>query len=68
MTIYSVSDVHIKYFEEADDVARREIFLKFLESIKSDADILILNGDIFDLWIEWKDKCIPEYMPIIEKL
>jgi UDP-2,3-diacylglucosamine hydrolase len=68
MIIYAVSDVHIKYNENQDDLERKNIFVRFLESIHADADVLILNGDIFDLWIEWKYIQIAAYFPVIRQL
>ncbi len=68
MKVYSVSDVHIKYIENDDDLARKGRFIEFLDTILYDADVLILNGDIFDLWIEWSKVSISAYIPVIAKL
>jgi len=68
MNIYVLSDSHIKYQENAEDQERRYKVLQFLESIKSDAALLVLNGDIFDLWYDWNTSIIKEYFPILKKL
>ncbi|MDA3814674.1 MAG: UDP-2,3-diacylglucosamine diphosphatase, partial [Candidatus Cloacimonetes bacterium] len=61
MNVYIASDFHLKFVENAEDKKRREKVLSFLDSIKDDADLLILNGDIFDLWFVWKKFIIKGY-------
>jgi len=39
-----------QFVENIEDTKRRKNVIDFLESINDDADLLILNGDIFDLW------------------
>jgi len=68
MKVYIASDFHLKFEENAEDTKRRERVLSFLDSIKDDADLLILNGDIFDLWFVWKKFIIKGYFPILHKL
>ncbi|GHT03323.1 UDP-2,3-diacylglucosamine hydrolase [Bacteroidia bacterium] len=56
--IYFASDVHLgsSLFEPALAVERR--FVRWLDSIKSDAEAIYLLGDIFDFWFEYK-KVVP---------
>ena len=68
MKVYIASDFHLKFKENAEDTKRRDNVLSFLDSIKDDADLLILNGDIFDLWFVWKKFIIKGYFPILLKL
>ena len=68
LNIYIASDFHLKFHENEDDKERRFRVLAFLDSIKDDADILILNGDIFDLWYVWKQVIIKKYFDIYKKL
>jgi UDP-2,3-diacylglucosamine hydrolase len=63
-----VSDAHIKFNETQEDAQRRSRFLSFLNSLKGNTDLLVLNGDIFDLWIEWKHVIIKEYFPLLTTL
>ncbi|MCF7911989.1 MAG: UDP-2,3-diacylglucosamine diphosphatase [Candidatus Cloacimonetes bacterium] len=60
-----VSDAHIKFNETQEDAERRSRFLSFLNSLKGNTDLLVLNGDIFDLWIAWKHVIIKEYFPLL---
>ncbi len=52
--IYFASDIHLgsDVFEAPLEVERR--FVRWLESIKNDAKVLYLLGDIFDFWYEYK--------------
>ncbi len=68
MKVISVSDVHIKYIESEDDLLRKQRFISFLKSISNDVDVLILNGDIFDLWIEWELVSITSYSTVVSIL
>ncbi|NQT65831.1 MAG: UDP-2,3-diacylglucosamine diphosphatase [FCB group bacterium] len=68
MNVYIASDFHLKFTENAEDLQRRKKVIDFLDSIKEDADLLILNGDIFDLWFVWKKFIIKGYFPILLKL
>ena len=63
-----VSDAHIKFNETQEDAQRRSRFLSFLNSLKGHTDLLVLNGDIFDLWVEWKHVIIKEYLPLLTTL
>ena len=68
MKVYIASDFHLKFAENSEDIKRRERVIDFLDSIKDDANLLILNGDIFDLWFVWKKFIIKGYFPLIFKL
>jgi len=63
-----VSDAHIKFNENQEDIQRRKRFLDFLHSLKGNTDILVLNGDIFDLWLAWKHVIIKEYFSLLTAL
>ncbi len=47
---YVISDAHLGV---ADRDAER-LLLSFLRSIRADAKSLVINGDLFDFWYEWK--------------
>jgi len=67
MNIYIASDFHLKFHENSEDKKRRETVIRFLDSIKHDCDLLILNGDIFDLWFDWDTVIIKGYFRILRK-
>lgn len=68
MNVYIASDFHLKFVENSEDIKRRKKVINFLDSIKDDADLLILNGDVFDLWYVWKKFIIKGYFPLLFKL
>ncbi len=68
MNVYIASDFHLKFVENSEDTKRRIKVIEFLDSINDDADLLILNGDIFDLWFVWKKFIIKGYFPLLLKL
>ncbi len=68
MRVIITSDFHLKSQESAEDRERRIRVLKFLDSLIDSTDLLILNGDIFDLWFPWNNVIIKGYFPILKKL
>ncbi len=56
--IYFASDLHLGLFPIEKSAERERLFVKWLDSIKHDAQALILLGDIFDFWYEYR-KVIP---------
>lgn len=68
MKIIVISDTHIKFDENAEDKARRERVSSFLQNLPHDTDLLVLNGDIFDLWFDWNSVIIAGYYDFIHEL
>lgn len=52
--IYFVSDVHLGFFKREKDALREKLLLDFFDSIKLDASTLVIVGDLFDYWFEYK--------------
>ena len=69
MRICIVSDVHYKYHSfEATDLTVQKRFLSFLDFAIGRYDLLVLCGDIFDLYNEYKHVIIREYFGIYHRL
>ncbi len=68
MKIVVISDTHIKFQENKEDKARRERVTCFLQQLPQDTDLLVLNGDIFDLWFDWNNVIIAGYYDFIHEL
>ena len=66
MRVFMASDFHLQIIDNQNE--RQIKVLKFLDSLIGNADLLILNGDIFDFWIVWKNAIIKQYFPILKKL
>ena len=52
--IYFSSDNHLGAPTHAESLPREKIFVKWLDSIKQDAEVIFLLGDLFDFWFEYK--------------
>jgi len=70
MKILILSDIHYKFApRDSDDHRNLEIILRFLTTaLDEHYDLLILNGDIFDLWFDWKRTIIKQYFPLLKRL
>ena len=67
MRICAVSDVHYKYsLNTPEDQAQNHRVLAFFRSIVGEYDLLVLNGDIFDLWFDWKFCLIKQHFPLLK--
>jgi len=57
--IYFASDIHLGLPSYKKSLEREKLFVKWLDEIKNDAQEIILLGDIFDFWFEYK-RAIPK--------
>jgi UDP-2,3-diacylglucosamine hydrolase len=57
--IYFISDFHLGAPDNASSLQREKKIVRFLDSIKHDASIIFLLGDMFDFWFEYK-KVVPK--------
>ena len=57
--VYFASDFHLGTPSEESSLQRELLIIKWLDEIKSDAQIIFLLGDIFDFWFEYR-KVIPK--------
>jgi UDP-2,3-diacylglucosamine hydrolase len=68
MRVIIASDFHLKFVENDDDRKRRLKVESFLRSLIGKTDVLILNGDIFDLWFSWNKVIIRGYFSFLRIL
>lgn len=66
--VYFASDMHFGAYFHADSMAVERMFVRWLESIRHDAKAIILVGDIFDYWFEYKHVVPRGYTRVIGKL
>lgn len=52
--VYFASDMHLGSPSQGDPMERERRVVSWLKSIREDAAMLILVGDIFDYWFEYK--------------
>lgn len=55
---YFLSDFHLGVPDAAASLQREKLIVQFLDSIKLDAHIIFLVGDMFDFWFEYR-KVVP---------
>jgi UDP-2,3-diacylglucosamine hydrolase len=66
--IYFLSDFHLGVPDASSSLLREKKVVAFLESIKADACMVFVLGDLFDFWFEYR-KVIPKgYVRILGKL
>ena len=66
--IYFSSDNHLGLPGKVKSLKREKIFIKWLDTIKNDAQVIFLLGDLFDFWFEFK-KVVPKgYTRLLGKI
>ena len=53
--VYFASDNHLGAPNLEDSLVREKKFVSWLDKVKEDAEAIILVGDIFDFWFEYKE-------------
>lgn len=66
--IYFASDQHFGVPDLQQSRIREEKFIRWLDSIRKDAQVLFLMGDLFDFWHEWKFVVPKGYIRVLGKL
>tara|TARA_R110000850_G_scaffold197680_2_gene323983 strand:- start:106 stop:864 length:759 start_codon:yes stop_codon:yes gene_type:complete len=52
--IYFSSDNHLGAPTQAESLPREKTFVNWLDSVKHDAEVIFLLGDLFDFWFEYR--------------
>jgi UDP-2,3-diacylglucosamine hydrolase len=68
MSLYFVSDIHIKSNNERNAFLFMQLLRQLREKQKTEQVELILLGDIFDLWLSKHDVFIARHEPLIQEL
>jgi len=66
--IYFVSDQHFGAPNTQKSLPREKHFVKWLDKIKQDADIIFLLGDLFDFWFDYKQAVPKGFVRVLGKL
>ena len=66
--IYFASDFHLGYPDHQTSLTRERKVVAWLDSIKSDAQVVFLVGDIFDFWFEYKNVVPKGFVRLLGKL
>ncbi|HEU0016265.1 MAG TPA: UDP-2,3-diacylglucosamine diphosphatase, partial [Longimicrobium sp.] len=62
--IYVVSDLHLGAVPDATERA----FRAFLDHVAANASFLLINGDLFDFWFEYRHVILAEHYRVVAKL
>ncbi|MBN2542321.1 UDP-2,3-diacylglucosamine diphosphatase [bacterium] len=66
--IYFLGDAHFGAQTPEIERVKTEKFIRFVDSIKVDANMLFLTGDIFDFWFEYFNTIPKRFFPILKAL
>ncbi len=66
--VYFASDQHLGAPTAEASLPREKMFVAWLESIKNDAEAIILLGDLFDFWFEYKTVVPRGFTRVLGKL
>ena len=66
--IYFASDFHLGYPDHQTSLVRERKVVAWLDSIKTDAQVVFLVGDIFDFWFEYKNVVPKGFVRLLGKL
>ena len=66
--IFFISDVHLGFSKDEPELLKKEKLCSFLDHVREAGGILVVAGDLFDFWYEWRH-VVPKYwFHIIHKL
>ncbi|XOD68893.1 MAG: UDP-2,3-diacylglucosamine diphosphatase [Flavobacteriales bacterium AspAUS03] len=65
---YFASDQHFGALDVVSSRRREQQFVRWLEQIKADAQILFLLGDVFDFWFEYREVVPKGFVRTLGKL
>ena len=66
--IYIVSDAHLGAPDAAASREREKRLVQWLNTVSQEAAEIILLGDLFDFWFEWKHVAPKGYVRLLGKL
>lgn len=66
--IYFLSDFHLGAPGYSESLEREKKIVHFLQQIRTDAALIIIAGDIFDFWFEYKTVVPKYYVRLLGKL
>lgn len=66
--VYFASDFHLGFPNVDESLLREKELVKWLDSIKSDAQALFLVGDLFDFWFEYRQTIPKGFVRFLGKL
>ena len=68
MPLYLFSDAHLGADDDTKEAEKRTRLSALLEMVKTDADRLVILGDLFDFWFEYKHAVPKGHFWVLSKL
>ena len=68
LPLFFISDCHIGVQLNSEELERRHKLFQLFESIKNSGGTLIIGGDFFDFWFEFRKKTPEIYRDVFERL
>jgi len=68
LPLFFISDCHIGMQLNSEELERRHKLFQLFESIKNSGGTLIIGGDFFDFWFEFRKKTPEIYKDVFERL
>lgn len=68
MATYFVSDFHLGESDSDRDQKKLSVFDRFLAQIGNDLDHLVVLGDLFDFWFEYRHLIPKRHLPVLFRL
>ena len=63
LPVYFISDIHLMLERSDEEAKRQDILFRFLRYIKENGGTLVINGDLFDFYFEYKDVIPKVFVP-----
>jgi UDP-2,3-diacylglucosamine hydrolase len=67
-SVYFISDFHLGIPNRLSSLDRERKIVRWLDTVKSDAQSIYLLGDVFDYWFEYREAIPKGYVRILGKL
>jgi UDP-2,3-diacylglucosamine hydrolase len=66
--VYFISDLHLGYYDRATEKERQELLLAFLNTLPVSGTTLVIVGDLFDYWFDYKYVIPKDFFRVVTKL
>ena len=68
LPVYFISDIQLMLKRSDSEVRRQEILFSFLRHIKETGGTLVINGDLFDFYFEYRDVIPKVFVPFYHEI
>ncbi len=66
--IYFISDVHLGYFNHERGKQVEKLLIDLFDAISKDCKVLVIVGDLFDFWFDYKTVIPKHFFRVVSKL